>query len=158
MLALPAARLCGQVEPRDHTAVFELGGAADWGLTGGPAGLGGTLAVEVTPIERWLELEAGLTGLAWNGRRELSTDLVFKKPFQLSSSVEFMAGVGPELSWDLTKPHHPRSLATEFVLDFMFWVTRNVGWYAEPSYSLTGFHATSSRALGLTAGLIVGVP
>jgi hypothetical protein len=150
--------LFGQAERADHTAVVEVGAAGDWGLTGGPASFGGTLAVEVTPIEHWLELEAGITGLAWNGRRELSTDLVFKKPFQLSPTVEFMTGLGPELSWDFTKPTHPRSLAAEFVVDFMFWVTQNVGWYAEPSYSLTGLHPTSNRAVGLTAGLIVGVP
>jgi hypothetical protein len=151
-------RLIGQIEDADHVAVFEIGGAADWRLTGGPAGFGGTLAVEVTPIERWLELEAGITGLAANGRREMSTDLVFKKPFQLSPTVEFMTGIGPEVSWDLAKPQRPRSLAAEFVLDFMFWPTRNVGWYAEPSYSFTGLHATSDRSLGLTAGLIIGLP
>jgi hypothetical protein len=43
------------------------------------------------------------------------------------------------------------------VLDFMFWPTRNVGWYVEPSYDTTGLRATSDRSLGLTAGLIIGL-
>lgn len=157
-LILGATQLFGQREEADHVAVFEIGGAGDWGLTGGPASLGATLAIEVTPIERWLELEAGVTGLGANGRKRVSTDFLFKKPFQLSPSVEFMAGAGPDLSWNLTGRQPARALAAEFVLDFMFWPTQNIGWYVEPSCDFTGFRAASDRSLGLTAGLIIGLP
>ena len=127
-LVISAAQAFGQAnEKADHVAAFEIGGAADWGLTGGPAGLGGTVAVEVTPIERWLELEAGVTALGANGRKELSTDLPFKKPFEVLSPVDFMAGLGPELSWNLSGPQHMQSLTTEFALDFMIWRRQTSG-------------------------------
>ncbi|HWZ60919.1 MAG TPA: hypothetical protein VNW46_18180 [Gemmatimonadaceae bacterium] len=157
-LTVSATQAFGQSNEADHVAVLEIGGAADWGLNGGPASLGGTLAVEVTPIERWLELEAGVTALGTNGRRQVSTDLIFKKPFAFSPTVEFMAGAGPQLSWTLSGPRHTRSLAAEVALDFMFWVTKHVGWYVEPAYDFSGFRATSDRSLGMTAGLIIGVP
>ena len=60
------------------------------------AGFGPTVAVEVTPLKNWLEIEAGVTPLFSNGHTELDTDLLFKKPFTLSNAVEFMLGVGPE--------------------------------------------------------------
>ena len=157
-IGLPPAPAVGQAdEQRDHIAVFEIGGAADWGLTGGPVGLGGTLAVEVTPIDEWLEIEAGVTALGGNGRKEFSTDLLLKKPFQLSSGVELMAGAGPELSWNLAGPHQTQALTTEFALDLMVWPAKNVGWYVEPSYNISGFSAPSTRSLGITAGLLIGV-
>jgi hypothetical protein len=148
----------GQAEERDHVAVIEIGGAGDWGLTGGPASLGGTVAAEVTPIEHWLELESGVTAFGTNGRRDVSADLLFKKPFPVSSGVELMAGAGPELSWKLRGAGPARSLAAELALDFMFWPRKNIGWYVEPSYSFTGFGARSDRSLGVTAGLLIGLP
>jgi hypothetical protein len=157
-LALCTSPAFGQTKEPDHIAVLEIGGAGGWGLTGGPASFGGTLAAEITPIEHWLELEAGITALSANHRREISTDFLLKKPYQLSPSAEFMAGIGPELSWNLTGPRHSRSLAAEVVLDFMFWPTRKVGWYFEPGFDFSGFRARSDRSLGVTAGLIVGLP
>ena len=59
--------------------------------------------MEVTPIEHWLELEAGVTPLFGRGSTEWDTDLLFKKPWTLSHKVEFMAGVGPE--WIRTSDH-----------------------------------------------------
>ncbi len=44
-------------------AVVELGPAAGHSLTGGGSNFGGDIAVEFTPIEHWLELEAGVTPL-----------------------------------------------------------------------------------------------
>jgi hypothetical protein len=49
-----------QQEP-DPAAIIELGGAASRGLNGGRSSFGGDLAVEFTPIEKWLEIEAGTT-------------------------------------------------------------------------------------------------
>ena len=42
---------------------MELGGAANWNVKDGGSSFGPTVAVEVTPIENWLELEAGVTPL-----------------------------------------------------------------------------------------------
>jgi hypothetical protein len=55
-----------------------------------------TVAIEVTPIENWLEIEAGVTPLFSRGARQWGTDLLFKKPYTSSDNVEFMFGAGPE--------------------------------------------------------------
>jgi hypothetical protein len=142
---------------RDHVAVIELGGAAERPVAGGPTGVGGTVAAEVTPIERWLEVEGGLTVIGSGGDREFDADLVFKKPFRFSSRVEFMAGIGPDVTWTLHGRGPARTVATEAVGDFMVWPTKNIGWYAEPSYAMPSLRWRRS-SFGLTAGLLIGVP
>jgi hypothetical protein len=141
----------------DHTVVIELGGTAEWPLQGEKPNYGGTLAAETTPIEHWLEVEAGATFLGTNRQREIAADFIIKKPFEISRTVELMAGVGPELTWTLTRGSPARTVATECALDLMIWPTKNVGWYLEPTYDLTSFRA-SGRSLALAAGLIVGLP
>ena len=83
-----------QSDEKEPIAVVELGAAASRSLNDGSSGP--TVAVEVTPIENWLELEAGLTPLFNRSSTEWDTDLLFKKPWTLSKQVEFMFGVGPE--------------------------------------------------------------
>jgi hypothetical protein len=80
----------------EPAAIVELGGAGSWSLKGGASSFGADAAVEVTPIENWLELEAGVTPLFTRHSTEWDTDLLFKKPWTLSKKVEFMFGVGPE--------------------------------------------------------------
>jgi hypothetical protein len=157
VLLAPQAR--GQAAPAqadDHRAVIEVGLAGERGLTGSTSSAGGTVAVEFTPIEDWLEMETGITMLRGGGRNEIAVDLLFKKPWRLSATSEFMAGLGPEVS------HHfgagaGTSVATEVIGDWMFWPTKNVGWYLEPSYSFTAFSG-GERSVGISAGLIVGIP
>ncbi len=156
-LAAPAAR--GQSAPAegdDHRAVIEIGLAGERGVTGSSSSAGGTVAVEFTPIENWLELESGVTALRGAGHDEFSVDLLFKKPWRLSATSEFMAGVGPEVSYH-SGPGAGTSVATEVVADWMFWPTKNVGWYLEPSYSFTSV-SRGERSVGIAAGLIIGVP
>ncbi|HET9783443.1 MAG TPA: hypothetical protein VFP94_00665, partial [Terriglobales bacterium] len=80
----------------DPVAVVEVGGAVSKTLRGGESGFGPNFAVEVTPIEHWLELEAGVSPLWSRHAVEWDTDLLFKKPWTLSRRVEFMFGAGPE--------------------------------------------------------------
>lgn len=156
---LMAACVLGQgAEEVDHVAVIEIGGAGEWGLAGGLPNFGGTLAVEVTPIERWLEVEAGVSALGTSGQHQIAADLVFKKPFKFSPGVEFMPGIGPEISWPLNGGSPAQSLAAECVLDFMFWPAKNIGWYLEPSYSFTSLQSSRGSSLGLTGGLLIGLP
>jgi len=157
--ACPLTRSLHAQEPKgtDHTVVLEIGGAGEWPLQGERPNYGGTLAAEATPIEHWLEVEAGVTLLGTNRPHEIAADFILKKPFEIASAVELMAGVGPELSWSLTRGSPARRVATEFALDLMIWPTKNVGWYLEPTYDLTSFRA-SGRSLALAAGLIVGLP
>jgi hypothetical protein len=48
-------------EDKDSIAIVELGAATSWNLSGGAATFAPNLAEEVTPIENWLELEAGVS-------------------------------------------------------------------------------------------------
>ena len=137
-------------EPPDKepAAILELGGAAGLSLTDGIPSVGPNLAVEVTPIEHWLELEAGVTPLFGRHSTEWDIDLLFKKPWTLSRKVEFMAGVGPE--WIRTSGSGTRtnSLGAEAALDFMFWPSakHKFGWYLETGLRLQLWART--RAVG----------
>ena len=139
----------------DYRAVLEVGGAGEVARRGGGASRGVTIAMETTPVEHWLELESGVTQM-WNGpSRELSVDLLFKKPWQWTRSVEFMAGFGPQVAWASGGADHATSVSTEVIADFMFWGRSNVGWYLEPGFTTSGFHGEQS--FGVSAGLIIGL-
>lgn len=61
-------------EAEKKAAGIELGDAFGLSLTGAESSFSGGVAVEVTPIENWLELEAGVTplfGRHFNERRAL---------------------------------------------------------------------------------------
>ena len=88
----------------ENAWVLELGGTGEWPLNGERPNFGGTIAAEIEPIENWLELEFGLSALGTSGHSELSGDVLFKKPFRLSPTVEFMIGGGPSLSRTLNGP------------------------------------------------------
>ncbi len=140
----------------DHAVVLEFGGAAEWPTHGGAANFGGTIAGEITPIEHWLEIEAGVTALGSTGRTELSGDLLFKKPWSLSPRFEFMLGAGPSWARTTNGPDKGTLLSAEFVLDFMFWQRRNIGWYIEPGWSVAP--KTWDRSIGINGGLLIGLP
>lgn len=60
--------------------MLEIGGATDRSLTESQSSLGPTVAVEFTPIENWLELEAGVTPLFRQHSTEWSVDLCSRNP------------------------------------------------------------------------------
>ena len=142
----------------EPAAILELGGAASRTLTDSTSSFGPTAAIEFTPIENWLELEAGVTPLLNRHSTEWGLDLLFKKPWRLSSKVEFMAGVGPELVHARQSGVTANSIAGEAVLDFMFWPSsrRRFGWYFEPSYEYT-FGPGHERSVGISAGLLIAI-
>ena len=142
----------------EPAATVALGGATGWDLKSGDLSFGPDLAVEVTPIENWLELEAGTSGLFRRHSAEWDTDLLFKKPWTLSEKVEFMVGVGPE--WINIRAYGvtTNSLGGEVVLDFMFWPTskHRFGWYLEPGYEYN-FAQGHERSIGVSGGLLIGI-
>src|SRR5579863_7972658 len=83
------------VHDKDPIAIVELGAATSWNLSGGAATFAPSLAAEVTPIENWLEIEAGVSPFYTRKSTEWDTDLLFKKPWTISRKAEFMVGVGP---------------------------------------------------------------
>jgi hypothetical protein len=147
-------------EPEDsgpeHSFVLEIGTAGEWQLNGERPNFGGTIAAEIEPIENWLELEFGLSTLATAGRTELSGDLLFKKPFRLSPTVEFMIGAGPSYSHTLNGPERGGIWSAELALDWMFWPTKNIGWFIEPTWSVNPRNGQQSAAVSI--GILVGFP
>src|SRR5205823_5447593 len=123
-------------EKEEPPAVLEVGGAPSWSLTEPGSSLGPTVAVEFTPIRNWLELEIGVTPSFGRHSTEWSTDLLFKKPWDLTPKIEFMAGIGP--AWVRTRSagSTQHSVAAEAIADFMFWTSpkHRWGWYLEPAY------------------------
>ena len=85
-LFLCAGDVFAQSAEKESAAVLELGGAGAWSLTEGQSSFGPAAAVEVTPIENRLELEAGVTPLFRRHSTEWSIDLLFKRPWRGSGA------------------------------------------------------------------------
>jgi hypothetical protein len=65
---------------REPLAILEVAGATS-SLTPGGSSFGPSVAVEVTPIENWLEIEIGVTPLfRRHHSAEWNTDVLFKNP------------------------------------------------------------------------------
>jgi hypothetical protein len=133
LLVSVAAVLCvrahGQNEPPlgdDPSVIVELGAATSWNTTGGAASFAPNLAAETTPIENWLELEAGVTPFFTRNSTEWDADLLFKKPWTLTRKAEFMLGIGPEWVYLRQNGTTSNSIAGELAGDFMFWPTADI--------------------------------
>ena len=158
ILFLCPGKALAQSAEKEPVAIVELGAAASASLKGSGWSFGPDFAVEVTPIENWLELEAGVTPLFTRHSTEWDTDLLFKKPWTLSDKVEFMAGIGPE--WVHAKQYGitTNSIAGEAVLDFMFWPSgkHRFGWYLEPGYEYN-FGRGHEQSIGISGGLLIAI-
>lgn len=158
---LQAGQARGQQEAKEKepAAIVEIGAAGEWELTHGAPGYGPNLAVEVTPIKEWLEVEAGVTPLFRRGQTEWDMDLIFKKPYTLSKTAEFMFGVGPEWAHTIAHGKSSDSLGGEAALDFMFWPwpKRRLGWYMEPTYGYS-FASGHEQSASISVGLLIPIP
>ena len=143
---------------QEPIAVVELGVAPGWSLTNSRSSFGPTVAIEVSPIEKWLELEAGVTPSFNRRSTEWATDLLFKKPWTLSPKIEFMAGIGPEWIHTRESGKTRNSVGGQAVLDFMFWPGRKHkwGWYFEPGYEYN-FGPGHERSIGIAFGLLIAI-
>ncbi len=115
--------------------------------------------METTPIEDVLEVEAGIALLFSHGQTEWDADFLFKKPYTLSDTVEFMAGVGPSWSHSLSGGRTTDTFGVTAALDFMFWPwsERTYGWYMEPSYGFNFGHG-HEQSLSMSIGLLIPIP
>ena len=158
-LVLCGTRVAAQtVEADREVAVIEVGAAAGQSLKGDGSSFGPTVAVEVTPIEGRLELEAGITPLFSRHSTEWDADLLFKKPWTLSKTVEFMLGAGPEWIHTRASGVTTNSLGAEAALDFMFWPSakHKFGWYLEPGYDYS-FGRGHDQSIGISGGLLIAI-
>ena len=155
-----SSRHCHEAgEDKDPIAIVELGAATSWNFNGGSATFAPNLAAEVTPIENWLELEAGVSPFYTHNAAEWDTDLLFKKPWTLSKKAEFMFGVGPEWVHLRQNGKVSNSVSGEAAGDFMFWPTgkHRFGWYLEPAYDYS-FAGSHQQSIGMSAGLLIAIP
>ena len=160
MLALFAAvPALPQSPDKDPAAILEFGGAASVNPKEGTSSYGPSFAFEVTPIENWLEIEAGTTPLFRSNSTEWDTDAIFKKPWTLSRKAEFMAGIGPEWVRTNEPGSKPNSIAGEAAFDFMFWPTgkHKFGWYFEPTYDYN-FMRGHEQSVGVSGGVLIAIP
>jgi hypothetical protein len=153
-----AGKVCAQSSEKEPAAIVELGGATNTNIKDGGSSFGPTVAIEVTPVEKWLELEAGVTPLFARHSREWDVDLLFKKPWTLSKKMEFMVGVGPQWVHATKYGVTTNSVSGEAVLDFMFWPSarRRFGWYLEPGYEYN-FGRGHEQSLGISGGLLIAI-
>jgi len=157
-IGLAATRASAQISQppdEDHAIIFEIGAAAEGEPGEGSAHPGATFAFEVTPIEHWLEIEAGVSAIHDESGTEIPVDLLFKKPWRFSRTVEFMAGVGPEII-HATGHDAATYWGLSAVADFMIWPARNVGWYVEPGYEATFRGGVTHHGWAFAGGLLLG--
>jgi hypothetical protein len=143
---------------KDPAAILEIGAATSWTLTGGAATFAPNFAVEITPIENWLELEAGVSPFYTRNAAEWDTDLLFKKPWTISRTAEFMLGVGPQWTYLKQNGRTSNSIAGEVAGDFMFWPSgkHRFGWFLEPAYDYS-FARGHQQSIGMSGGLLIGI-
>uniref|UniRef100_A0A372ISW5 Uncharacterized protein n=1 Tax=Paracidobacterium acidisoli TaxID=2303751 RepID=A0A372ISW5_9BACT len=145
-------------EDKEPIAILELGASTSWNFRGGAATFAPNLAAEVTPVENWLELEAGVAPYCTRNSTEWDTDLLFKKPWTLSPKTEFMAGMGPEWVHLRQNGRVTNSIAGELAADFMFWPARkhHFGWFLEPAYDYS-FAGGHEQSIGMSGGLLISI-
>jgi hypothetical protein len=142
----------------DSIAILEVGASTSWNFSGGAATFAPNLAAECTPIENWLELEAGVSPFYTRNSAEWDTDFLFKKPWTISKKAEFMLGVGPQWGHLRRNGRATDSFSAELAGDFMFWPTEehSFGWYLEPAYDYS-FAGGHPQSIGMSAGLLIGI-
>jgi hypothetical protein len=145
-------------DEKDPAAILEIGASTSWNVTGGAATFAPNLAVETTPIENWLELEAGVSPFYTRNATEWDTDPLFKKPWTISPKAEFMLGIGPEWVYLRQNGKTTNSIAGEVAGDFMFWLAHKhrFGWFLEPAYDYS-FARGHQQSIGMSGGLLVAI-
>ncbi|HUB29094.1 MAG TPA: hypothetical protein VL967_05325 [Terracidiphilus sp.] len=80
-------------------------------------------------------------------------------PWTFPRNPEFIAAVGPEWVHSRAKGASSNAIASEAVLDFMFWPAKRhkFGWYFEPGCDYSFGHG-HEQSLGVTGGLLIAIP
>ena len=145
-----------QAGEKEPAAVVAIGPESEWAFPGSTFCIGPSASVEFGVVKDWLEIEIGAGTLFRRSQTEWEADVLFKKPFTLTDTVELMVGAGP--SWSYSTGETGKT-GTTFVLDFMFWPwpERKFGWFLEPTYSYS-FTKDHEKSLAVSAGLLIAIP
>lgn len=145
------------IKDKEGIAIAEFGGAYSRDIKG-KSSFGYDVAIETTPIENWLELELGASSTYGNRLKETGIDLLIKKPWTLSSKLEFMFGVGPAWGHATDDGATTSSWGGEAALDFMYWPfeKHQFGFYLEPGYQHN--FKGNDQSVEMSGGLLVNIP
>jgi len=144
-----------RADGKERTLVFGEGAAAEVELKGRSSHGGLNAFVEWNAIDEWLELELGASILATDGGVVVPVDLLLKKPFTITHSLELMVGFGPEMVQFAAPGDQATVWGVEGALDLMLWPTQHYGLWVEPSYDLL-FRDRVEGGMGGTAGVMLG--
>ena len=151
VLAAPPER---EAAEHDNAVVLAFGPSFEVD-SNGSGHVGAEAEVEFDLVQKWLELEVGIQGLAGAGSEELSADILLKKPFDVTHGFSFMPGIGPEVVVGHQSGRITQSFGLEIAVDFMWWVfSERFGIGAEPAVGMT--FAPFQASVGLTIGPIIG--
>jgi len=100
---------------------------------------GGGIFAEVMVIPEWLEIELEVRIFSGHGT-SLPIDLLFKKPFHLSSKTDFFLGVGPTVVPVFAPGGNTTHFGGAFVAGIYYWLTPHLGVVLEADYNLISSH------------------
>ena len=139
---------------KEPVAILEIGAASNWNIKGGattspqPCG-------RDTPIEGWLELEAGVSPFFTRKSTEWDTDLLFKSRGPSHGSQSPCWAIGPQ--WSCAKQDRNISNSTAGEVGGRFHLLAN--WqtpFLEPGYDYS-FAGRHQQSICMSAGLLIGV-
>src|SRR5579872_2504527 len=117
--AIAQNTLLDSARGKESFAVAELGGAAGFSINNRSYNFGPSVAIEISPIENWLELELGISPAFGANSNQLAADFLIKKPWTLSPKAEFMFGAGPVWTHSNDQGVITNDVGGELALDFM---------------------------------------
>jgi hypothetical protein len=142
---------------------IKLGGTFERSVSDYTNSYGPTAGLQTGLFHDALEMELGTTALLRDGHANWKTGLIFKKPIEVSESVELAAGAGPLWFHRSHLGEDPEvakdSAGVEGVVEMVFWPGehRSLGFYAETGYSYD-FGKGHEKAAGAGAGVLVPLP
>ena len=111
------------------------------------------LGVELAAIEDRPAVEIGVA-MSRQGGAERETEVILKKPFQLSPKMEFMLGAGPTWTHTSGAGEGENSFGATLALDFMLWPSDRFGWFFGPSWGYA-FNSGRDHSLEFSVGLLM---
>lgn len=118
---------------------------------------GTSIGVEFIAIKDQLEIEISTTYLGSNHPRQLSQEILFKIPFDLTPSLEFDLGVGPQFGRLFDNQNGASNqIGASFAAELMYWPTKKFGYYINPEFGFGLGSSSGERSFGLSVGVLVG--
>ena len=136
-----------------EAAVVEVGASGERDTGASEWRVGPMLGVELAAIEDRLAVEIGVASRV-GGSAERETEVILKKPFQLSPKMEFMLGAGPTWTHASDPAERENSFGATLALDFMVWPSDRFGWFFGPSWGYA-FDSGHDHSLEFSVGLLI---